>query len=133
MKLYRNYIYLCLFFLGYIFLSCKSSPKVSLAQFTLKDSVEESITPNPYIARDRSPMDMSYWPSSYPILKMNNDDSIELLARLIYSRPQKRGRVIFGENGESLCAYGKEWRLGANEATEIDFFKLQLTSNIIIN
>jgi hypothetical protein len=39
--------------------------------------------------------------------------------RVIYSRPQLNGRKIFGE----LQAYGQVWRLGANEATEIEFFK----------
>ncbi|MEJ7589388.1 MAG: DUF2911 domain-containing protein, partial [Ferruginibacter sp.] len=34
------------------------------------------------------------------------------------SRPQKNSRPIFGE----LLEYGKVWRLGANEATEIEFF-----------
>lgn len=32
-----------------------------------------------------------------------------------YSRPSKKGRVIFGE----LVPYGKVWRTGANEATTI--------------
>lgn len=32
---------------------------------------------------------------------------------VLYSRPSKRGRVIFGE----LVPYGKVWRTGANEAT----------------
>lgn len=39
--------------------------------------------------------------------------------RVIYSRPQKKGRDIFGE----LVPYGKVWRTGANEATEITFYK----------
>lgn len=34
-----------------------------------------------------------------------------------YSRPYKKGRVIFGE----LVPYGEVWRTGANEATVIDF------------
>ena len=34
-----------------------------------------------------------------------------------YSRPAKKGRVIFG----SLVPYGQVWRTGANEATEITF------------
>jgi hypothetical protein len=42
------------------------------------------------------------------------------VARLIYSRPTKNGRVIFGD----LLEYGKVWRLGANEATEIEFFNM---------
>ncbi|MEO9474066.1 MAG: DUF2911 domain-containing protein [Cyclobacteriaceae bacterium] len=37
-----------------------------------------------------------------------------------YSRPYKKGRVIFGEEAdEALQPFGKYWRLGANEATEI--------------
>jgi len=39
--------------------------------------------------------------------------------RVIYSRPQKKGRDIFGD----LVPYGKVWRTGANEATEITFYK----------
>lgn len=39
--------------------------------------------------------------------------------RVIYSRPKKKGRVIFGD----LVKYGKVWRTGANEATEITFYK----------
>ena len=41
------------------------------------------------------------------------------VARVIFSRPQKNKRVIFGE----LIEYGVVWRLGANEATELEFFK----------
>jgi hypothetical protein len=40
------------------------------------------------------------------------------VARVIYSRPHKQGRKIFG----ALLKYGEPWRLGANEATEIEFF-----------
>lgn len=39
-----------------------------------------------------------------------------------YSRPSVRGRLIFGpEDQKALQPYGKYWRLGANEATEISF------------
>ena len=41
------------------------------------------------------------------------------MARVAYSRPRKEGRTIFG----GLVEYGKVWRLGANEATEIEFFQ----------
>jgi hypothetical protein len=68
---------------------------------------------------DKSPMDMSYYPQNYPILKMQHKNVEPITARLIYSRPQKNGRIIFG----SLIEYGKTWRLGANEASEIEFFK----------
>lgn len=68
---------------------------------------------------DKSPMDMSYYPVNYPILKIQDKATEPLLVRVIYGRPQKNGRVIFGE----LVEYGKIWRLGANEATEIEFYK----------
>jgi hypothetical protein len=70
-------------------------------------------------ALDKSPMDMSYFPVNYPILKIQDKASEPLLARVVYSRPQRNGRNVFGE----LLEYNKVWRLGANEATEIEFYK----------
>jgi hypothetical protein len=70
-------------------------------------------------ATDKSPLDISYFPPNYPILKIQNKTTEAPLARIIYSRPQKSGRTIFGD----LVEYGKIWRLGANEATEIELFK----------
>lgn len=67
---------------------------------------------------DKSPMDMSYWPMNYPVLKMNGKAKDMPVARVIYSRPFKNGRTIYG----NLIEYGKVWRMGANEATEIEFF-----------
>lgn len=71
------------------------------------------------IPMDRSPMDVSYYPYAYPQLSAEKKIQDELIARVLYSRPQKAGRNIFG----GLVKYGEVWRLGANEATEIDFFK----------
>ena len=68
---------------------------------------------------DKSPMDVSYYPNNYPILKIQNKATEPLVVRILYSRPQKQGRKVFGE----LVEYGKVWRLGANEATEIEFYK----------
>jgi len=69
---------------------------------------------------DKSPMDMVYYPVDYPKLKARPTPVTEpLIVRLIYSRPQKMGRKVFGE----LVEDGKIWRLGANEATEIEFFR----------
>lgn len=68
---------------------------------------------------DKSPLDMSYYPNSYPVLKIQDKVTEPVMARVIYSRPQKNGRIIFGE----LVEYGKLWRLGANEATEIEFYQ----------
>jgi hypothetical protein len=71
------------------------------------------------IGFDKSPMDISYLPKDYPLLKMDGKSKDLPIARIIYSRPQKKGREIFGE----LIQYNEVWRLGANEATEIEFFK----------
>lgn len=68
---------------------------------------------------DKSPMDVSYYPNNYPVLKIQNKTTEPLYVRILYSRPQKQNRKIFGE----LIEYGKLWRLGANEATEIEFYK----------
>lgn len=68
---------------------------------------------------DKSPMDECYFPANYPILKMRGQAATEPSARILYSRPQKKGRNIFGEE----VKYNEVWRLGANEATEIELFK----------
>jgi hypothetical protein len=73
---------------------------------------------------DKSPMDMCYYPVDYPVLKISDKVTEPPVARIIYGRPQKNGRVVFG----SLVEYGKVWRLGANEATEIEFYK-DVTAN----
>ena len=64
---------------------------------------------------DKSPMDMSYCPANY----MFADTPGTLIGRIIYSRPQKKDGQIFG----GLVPYKEVWRLGANEATELDFFQ----------
>jgi len=44
--------------------------------------------------------------------------------KVVYCQPFKKGRLIFGEAKDgALQPYGKYWRLGANEATEITFSK----------
>lgn len=58
---------------------------------------------------DKSPMDA--------IMIRAQDNSS--LVRIIYSRPYKRNRKIFGE----LVQLDSLWRTGANEATEIKFYQ----------
>ena len=70
-------------------------------------------------------MDMSYYPVNFPILKIQNKALEPLVMRVVYSRPQLNGRKVFG----GLQEYGDVWRLGANEATEIEFFKDVSISN----
>lgn len=68
---------------------------------------------------DKSPMDVLYFPVEYPKYKMIGTITTPPIFRVLYSRPQLNGRQIFG----SLIKDGEPWRLGANEATEIEFFR----------
>lgn len=72
---------------------------------------------------DASPMDAAYYPARAAFRsfadteeeKMANQPKI----RVLYSRPQKKGRKIWGE----LEKYDAVWRAGANEAAEILFLE----------
>lgn len=70
-------------------------------------------------ALDKSNLDISFFPANYPILKIQDKTKDPLSIRVIYSRPQKNSREVFG----GLVEYGQVWRLGANEATEIEFYR----------
>ena len=59
---------------------------------------------------DKSPMDIASFPSNYRVS--------EKVIKIIYSRPQLKGRSL-----EKLAPLGKKWRTGANEATEVIFYK----------
>ena len=59
---------------------------------------------------DKSPIDIASYPSIH-------DDS-NTKVKVIYSRPQLKGRSL-----SKLIPNGKIWRTGANEATEITFYK----------
>ena len=79
---------------------------------------------NPYSQIDISPMDMSYFPDDYPKLKMANGHIAPPFARVIYSRPHLQSRELFRD----ILKYGERWRLGANEATELQLYQ-QATIN----
>ena len=92
------------------------TPPTSRPKLLPKDSsIVNGQMANPYVAVDVSPMDMAWLPVDYPKLTVRRPLPV---ARVIYSRPHKQGRKIFG----SLVKYGERWRLGANEATEIELF-----------
>ena len=98
--------------------------KILIAFFSfLAISTAQAQTTMPAV--DKSPMDISYYPHNYPVLKIQDKISSPLLARVLYSRPKKEGRNIFA----GLVEYGKVWRLGANEATELEFFKAVRINN----
>ncbi|TRX60710.1 DUF2911 domain-containing protein [Fulvivirga sp. M361] len=60
-------------------------------------------------------------PSPTAVVTMKYENTY---VKITYCQPHKRGRVIFGD----LVPYGKVWRTGANEASEIT-----LTNDILIN
>lgn len=64
-------------------------------------------------------MDMCYFPADYTKLKMAKAVTEPPLARIIYSRPHLEGRKLF----KSVLKFGEQWRLGANESTEIQLYK----------
>jgi hypothetical protein len=107
-------ISIAIVFLFFAFVS-KAQGQTSLNTSTTIPAPQPAKVP----ALDKSPMDMSYYPVDYPILKTQNKATATPIARVVYSRPQKDNRIIFGQ----LVEYNKVWRLGANEATEIEFFK----------
>lgn len=74
---------------------------LSLVSFTQVQAQEFS-------GLDKSPMDMALYPGRAP----------EKVVRVIYSRPQLKGRSL-----ADLAPSGKVWRTGANESTEITFYK----------
>lgn len=58
----------------------------------------------------------------------------ELVVSIQYSRPSVRNRVIFGTEEEgALQPYGKYWRLGANESSEITFNRNVLFNGSPVN
>lgn len=97
----------------------KQAGPVLRAQDTLVKQVPPELPPNMYASVDISPMDMSYFPVEYPKLKMANVNIDPPVVRVIYSRPQLQRRGLF--NG--ILKYNEPWRLGANEASEITFYR----------
>jgi hypothetical protein len=83
------------------------------------DKRQSEIMINPYAGVDISPMDMSYFPVDYPKLKMANPNIASPVMRLVYSRPHLQRRALF--NG--ILKYDEPWRLGANESSEITFYR----------
>lgn len=73
---------------------------------------------------DKSPLDISYYPHDFAHDRKFAPDKVggtnaEAIVRVIYSRPAKKDREVFGK----LVPFNKVWRVGANEATEIRFYR----------
>lgn len=124
----RKSLTILLLFNGILYLGCnqkqESNPSRPPGNSSASVNKEPTITGN----IDKSPLDMSYYPADYPKLKMSGNVKEPVVARVIYSRPRKDGRVIFG----NVLKYGSKWRLGANEASEIEFFRDVTIQNRLI-
>lgn len=107
--------------------SCKEKEKEAVAKPDIKEdtnstppvNVSPNTAVNPFAPVDVSPMDMSYYPVEYPKLKMANHNIAAPVVRVVYSRPHLQGRHLFND----VLKYSEPWRLGANEATEIQFYR----------
>ncbi len=72
---------------------------------------------------DKSPLDVAYYPTkaAFRFFEKTPEKTkaLEPVMKVYYSRPQKKGRKVFGE----LVPLDELWRTGANEAAEITFYK----------
>jgi hypothetical protein len=68
---------------------------------------------------DKSPTDISY---------LRQNELSTPLVKVVYGRPQKDAEKVFGDQ----IPYGKLWRTGANEATEVKFYNDTKFGNKII-
>lgn len=75
-----------------------------------------NLTAQEFSKLDVSPLDIAAYPKSYK--------NPEKIIKVVYSRPQLKGRSI-----DSLAKKGKVWRTGANETTEITFYKPVILGN----
>ena len=68
-----------------------------------------------------SPAAIAYYPHNFAHDRGDGPKKVGnvIFAKVVYFRPAKKDREIFGK----LVPYGKVWRTGANENTEIKFFQ----------
>ncbi|WP_127024220.1 DUF2911 domain-containing protein [Flagellimonas beolgyonensis] len=81
-----------------------------LVLMTLATVFTQEANAQKFSGLDKSPADIAYYPAS----SRETDKAV----RVLYSRPQLKGRSL-----DELAPMGKVWRTGANEATEITFYK----------
>lgn len=91
--------------------------KFSLLAIILLAAISMNAQEVKFAPLDASPVDIVYFPSRS--IKFKKTDTPSSSIKVIYSRPAAKGRVIFGD----LIKYGEVWRVGANENTEIKFYK----------
>jgi hypothetical protein len=75
---------------------------------------------------DASPVDIAYFPNK--AVKFKKTDTPSPSIKVTYARPSVKGRAIFGE----LIPFGEVWRVGANENTEIKFYKSATINGVAV-
>ncbi len=68
---------------------------------------------------DKAPVDIAY---------LRPNQKSDPLIKVVYSRPSLEEGGVFGD----VVPYGEIWRTGANEATEITFYKDMLFGNKVV-
>lgn len=88
----------------------KKTSLIASITFGLMMVFTSNVTAQKFPGLDKSPMDIAAYPNDYK--------DANKTARIIYSRPQLKGRAL-----SELTPEGKIWRTGANETPEITFYK----------
>lgn len=88
----------------------KKASLIASITFGLMMVFSSNATAQKFPGLDKSPMDIAAYPNDYK--------DANKTARIIYSRPQLKGRSL-----SELTPEGKIWRTGANETPEITFYK----------
>lgn len=85
--------------------------KVTVLALLLVAGTSEFLSAQKLPGVDPSPADIAYF-------RPNGRNSVPV-AKVVYGRPMKKGRTMLGD----VEPFGKVWRLGANEATEIKLYQ----------
>lgn len=88
----------------------KKSTIITTIAFALTMLLSSNANAQKFPDLDKSPMDVASYPNDYK--------EAAKIVKVTYSRPQLKGRTL-----SALAPEGKVWRTGANEATEITFYK----------
>lgn len=100
----------------------KKNMKTLLSIIIIITSINSSSWAQEFRGLDKSPLDIAYLPDNFAhdrkfAPERNLGESAYI--RVIYSRPQKKDRVVFG----NMVKYDELWRLGANETTEMKVYQ----------
>jgi hypothetical protein len=88
----------------------KRSTIITTIAFAVTVLLSSTVNAQKFPDLDKSPMDVAAYPNDYK--------EAAKIVKVTYSRPQLKGRTL-----SALAPEGKVWRTGANEATEITFYK----------